>query len=125
MPGQRKGKLRSEEEPLWYLEAVEEALCFGWIDSTNREIDGVRMQRFTLKKKNSPWTELNKVRVRRLEALGKMTEAGCAVLPDMDKENFRFDAELVQAMKNAGVGETFCSFPPLYQRVKAYYTGGW
>ena len=30
----------------WYLDAVEEALCFGWIDSIHKEIDGVRMQRF-------------------------------------------------------------------------------
>ena len=118
----RKGRPRGEEETLWYLDAVEEALCFGWIDSTNRVIDGIRMQRFTPRKKNSPWTELNKARVRRLEALGKMTEAGRAVLPDMNRENFRFDAELVQEMKSAGAWEMFCSFPPLYQRVKAYNT---
>ena len=38
--------------------------------------DGKRKQRFTPRKKNSPWTELNKERVRRLEKLGLMTEAG-------------------------------------------------
>ncbi len=38
----------------YYLDAVEEALCFGWIDSTHAIIDGVRMQRFSLRKKNSP-----------------------------------------------------------------------
>ena len=42
-------------------EALEEALCFGWIDSNHKLINGVRMQRFTPRKKNSPWTELNKV----------------------------------------------------------------
>ena len=43
---------------------MEEALCFGWIDSIQKPIDGVKMQRFSPRKKNSPWTELNKERVR-------------------------------------------------------------
>ena len=59
-----------DPETFYYLDAVEEALCFGWIDSTHKEINGVRMQRFGPRKKNSPWTELNKERVRRLEKLG-------------------------------------------------------
>ena len=79
---------------LYYLDAVEEALCFGWIDSTHKEIDGVRMQRFTPIKKNSPWTELNKERVRRLEKLGLMTNAGRAVLPPMGARSFRIDPEI-------------------------------
>ena len=70
----RRGK-PNDEAVFWYLDAVEEALCFGWIDSTNKLVDGVRMQRFSPRKKNSLWTELNKERVRRLEKLGLMTEA--------------------------------------------------
>ena len=54
---------------LWHLDAVEEALCFGWIDSTVKTIDGVTLQRFGKRVKNSQWTELNKERCRRLEAL--------------------------------------------------------
>ena len=64
---------------LWYLDAVEEALCFGWIDSTVKTIDGVTLQRFGKRVKNSQWTELNKERCRRLEALGLMTDSGRAV----------------------------------------------
>ena len=105
---------------LWYLDAVEEALCFGWIDSTQKLIDGRRMQRFSPRKKNSPWTELNKARVRRLEALGRMTDAGRAVLPPMGPRSFRMDPELVSALKNARVWTKFQSFPPLYRRVRAY-----
>lgn len=48
----------------------------------------------------------------------RCTRAGRAVLPDMDRENFRFDAELVRAMKTAGAWEMFCSFPLLYRRIK-------
>ena len=62
-----------DADALYYLDAVEEALCFGWIDSTQKQLNGIRMQRFTPRKKTSPWTELNKERVRRLERLGLMT----------------------------------------------------
>lgn len=108
------------DEFFWYLDAVEEALCFGWIDSTFGLVDGVRMQRFTPRKKNSPWTELNKERVRRLERLGLMTDAGRAVLPAMGPRSFRIDPDVDAALKKARVWSKFKSFPPLYQRVRAY-----
>ena len=110
----------NDSDVFYYLDAVEEALCFGWIDSTHKEIDGVRMQRFTPRKKNSPWTELNKERVRRLERLGMLTDAGRSVLPPMGARSFRIDPEIEAAMKQARVFTKFKSFPPLYQRVRAY-----
>ncbi len=105
---------------LWYLDAVEEALCFGWIDSTFATVDGVRMQRFSPRRKGSPWSELNKERVRRLERLGLMTDAGRAVLPPMEPRSFVFDPDFVAALKAQRVWSAFRSFPPLYQRVRAY-----
>lgn len=78
------------------------------------------MQRFTPRKKYSPWTELNKERVRRLEKLGLMTAAGRAVLPAMGVRSFRIDPEIESAMRNARVWTKFRSFPPLYQRIRAY-----
>ena len=66
-----------------YLDAVEEALCFGWIDSIYKTVDGVNLQRFSPRKKNSPWTELNKERARRLIKLGLMTKEGKKCLPSM------------------------------------------
>lgn len=104
----------------YYIDAVEEALCFGWIDSTHKDIGGVRMQRFSPRKKNSPWTELNKERVRRLEKLGLMTDAGRDVLPAMGVRSFRVDSDVEAAMKQARVWSKFKSFPPLYQRIRAY-----
>ncbi len=104
----------------WYLDAVEEALCFGWIDSIQKPIDGVRMQRFTPRKPKSPWTELNKERVRRLERLGLMTDAGRAVLPAMGPRSFRVDPDVVAALKAARCWAKFRRFPALYQRVRAY-----
>lgn len=104
----------------YYLDAVEEALCFGWIDSTCRKINGKTMQRFGPRKKNSPWTELNKERVRRLEKLGKMTPEGRAVLSDMNVESFKIDEKVETALREAGAWENFRAFPGLYQRVRAY-----
>ena len=115
----RRGR-PDDEEVFWYLDAVEEALCFGWIDSMQKMIDGRRMQRFSPRKKNSPWTELNKERVRRLERLGLMTDAGRHVLPPMGARSFTFDEEVVTAMKTARVWTKFRSLPPLYQRIRAY-----
>ena len=103
-----------------YLDAVEEALCFGWIDSTLTNVDGTAYQRFSPRNKNSVWTELNKERVRRLEKLGLMTDAGRAVLPKMGPRSFHIDPDVEAALKKARVYKTFCSFPPLYQRVRAY-----
>lgn len=114
---------RGRPEPdgsFWYLDAVEEALCFGWIDSTCRRLDGVTLQRFTPRRKNSPWTELNKERVRRLERLGLMTDLGRAVLPAMGPRSFRIDPDVEAALKRARVWAAFRRFPPLYQRVRAY-----
>ena len=105
---------------LWYLDAVEEALCFGWVDSIHKEIGGVRLQRFTPRKPRSAWTELNKERVRRLEALGLMTDAGRAVLPAMGPRSFHVDPDVQAALKAARCWTKFRQFPPLYQRVRAY-----
>lgn len=105
---------------LWYLDAVEEALCFGWIDSVSKPLGGVTMQRFTPRRPRSPWTELNKERVRRLEKLGLMTAAGRKVLPPMGVRSFRADPEVVKALKEARAWTKFRQFPPLYQRIRLY-----
>lgn len=111
-----------DDETFWYLDAVEEALCFGWIDSTIRTIDGVVWQRFGPRKPRSPWTELNKERVRRLEKLGLMTDAGRRVLPPMGPRSFRVDPDVEKALKDARCWAKFKRFPPLYQRIRAYNT---
>lgn len=60
-----------------YVDAVMEALCFGWIDSTLKKVDeGCPLQRFSPRRKGSHWTELNRQRFRQLIAEGRMTEFG-------------------------------------------------
>ena len=115
----KRGKPK-EDGAFYYLDAVEEALCFGWIDSTQKVIEGVRMQRFSPRQKNSPWTELNKERVRRLERLGIMTDSGRAVLPTMGERSFKIPSGIEAALKQARVWSKFKRFPPLYQRIRAY-----
>ena len=60
-----------------YPEVVEEAICFGWIDSTvNRLDDDRNLQMLTPRKPKSTWTRLNRQRVADMEAAGLMTDAG-------------------------------------------------
>ena len=60
-----------------WSEAVDQALCFGWIDSVMRRIDDERhMQRFTPRRPGSNWSKVNVEKVAKLEAAGKMADAG-------------------------------------------------
>ena len=75
-------KKATKKLSLNYVEAVEEALCFGWIDGLEKSMDTERYAlRFSPRRPKSNWTETNKERARRLIAEGKMTEAGRAALP--------------------------------------------
>ena len=71
---------------LSYYDAVKAALCFGWIDSTLRNINGVLIQRFSPRKKNSHWTETNINRCKELEKNGLMKEEGKKVCPYFNKK---------------------------------------
>ena len=64
-----------------YADAVEEAICFGWIDSTVNILDDDRgLQMMTPRKPRSTWTRLNRARVAALEEQGRMTDAGRRVI---------------------------------------------
>ena len=109
-----------DDKIFYYIDAVEEALCFGWIDSTVRKIDGVAYQRFSKRKKNSVWSEQNLARVKRLECLGLMTDAGREFFPnDIDKE-FRLDKDIKKELVNAKCLKTFLAFPELYKKIRVY-----
>ena len=76
-----RGKKKPEGVCLPYLDVVEEALCFGWIDSTLKRLgDGRLAQRLSPRQKRSHWTELNKQRCADLETRGLMTDLGRAAL---------------------------------------------
>ena len=75
------GKKDNPVSTLYYNDAVEEALCFGWIDATMRRLDEHRfMQLYTPRKTGGNWAASNKARVERLTAAGLMTPAGLAAI---------------------------------------------
>jgi len=77
---------------LSYNDAVEEALCFGWIDSLLHPIDdALYKQMFTPRKTKSLWSSLNKKRVEALIANGLMTAAGMKMI-DLAKQSGKWDA---------------------------------
>jgi uncharacterized protein YdeI (YjbR/CyaY-like superfamily) len=105
-----------------YADAVEEAICFGWIDSKIKKLDQARFaQLFTPRKPRSKWSRINIDRARRMIREGKMTAAGLKVfdprnqtaalpskLPAFLEEQFRQREE---------AWEHFTHFPPSYQRM--------
>lgn len=112
----KKGK--PKKDVFSYIDAVYTALCFGWIDSTYGLIDGVRLQRFSPRKKNSHWSELNKERCRWLIKKNLMTPSGFKILPDLDEE-FKIDDDILNALKSDDeVWRNFSNFPDLYKRIK-------
>lgn len=73
------GKVSSGEASITWPEAVDEALCVGWIDGVRRSIDARSYQiRFTPRRPNSHWSAANIARVAALGAEGRMTPAGMA-----------------------------------------------
>lgn len=74
-------KKNSEYRATPYEDLVEEALCFGWIDSLSKKGDeNFQLLRFTSRRRGSIWAKTNKARVERMIAAGLMTEAGMAVI---------------------------------------------
>ena len=70
-------KKAANQPSLTWSQAVDEALCFGWIDSQAQPLDGERYrQYFSRRKPTSAWSKVNKEKVARLLAEGRMTEAG-------------------------------------------------
>lgn len=67
----------TKKASLSWSEAVDEALCFGWIDSTKKTLDDERyMQYFSKRKPNSTWSKINKEKVDMLIENGQMSQAG-------------------------------------------------
>jgi len=70
-------KKSSQLTTITWSEAVDEALCFGWIDSTARPLDADRyMQFFTKRKPGGGWSKINKEKIRKLTEEGRMSQAG-------------------------------------------------
>jgi uncharacterized protein YdeI (YjbR/CyaY-like superfamily) len=107
-----------------YSDAVEEALCFGWIDSTLKPIDeNYFAQRFSPRRSaKSQLSETNKERVRRLIRAGLMTQAGMEKIRGRMSEEFVIPPDILEELKrDPQTWKNFQRFPKWYQRVRV----GW
>lgn len=119
----------SSVKSVYYDEAVEEALCFGWIDSTAWKRDKEsRYQYFTLRKPKSNWSKLNRQRAEKMIGQGLMTGAGQQMI-DLAKQTGTWEAltdvqnsvipEDLQKLfnKNKKAFKNFLAFPPSSKRI--------
>jgi uncharacterized protein YdeI (YjbR/CyaY-like superfamily) len=112
----------SEEPSVAYLDLVEEAICFGWIDGIAKRISGTEQaQRFSPRRARSNWTELNKERARQLIRLGMMTDAGLRTLPDLSAKFEVADDILAAIRQEQQAWKLFQEIPDLYVRVRIGY----
>jgi uncharacterized protein YdeI (YjbR/CyaY-like superfamily) len=117
-------KKKSGKARVTYSDAVEEALCFGWIDGTVKSIDeNYFAQRFSPRRSaRSQLSETNKERVRRLIRAGLMTPAGMEKIRGRMNEKFVVPPDIVRELKrDPKVWKNFQRFPKWYQRVRV----GW
>jgi uncharacterized protein YdeI (YjbR/CyaY-like superfamily) len=105
-----------------YNDAVEEALCYGWIDSNLKGIDEEKFaQRFTPRRPKSVLSELNKERIRRLIADKSMTSKGLnAVSHAFDKnQKFTIAPDMLKTLKqDQEVWKNFQKFPNSYKSIR-------
>jgi uncharacterized protein YdeI (YjbR/CyaY-like superfamily) len=106
-----------------YNDAVEEALCFGWIDSITRTIDEDRYsQRFTPRRPGSKYSQTNKERLRRLIEQGKVMPDVLTTVGDVIEEKFQVPADIEAALRaNEQAWENFQSYSGSYQRIRIAY----
>jgi uncharacterized protein YdeI (YjbR/CyaY-like superfamily) len=117
-----------------YAEAVEECLCFGWIDSLVNPVDADRyMQLMTPRKAKSAWSKINKGRIERMIAEGRMTEAGLEKIERAKRDGSwealdrieagEMPAELRRALNTNGAAKkTFQTWAPSRRKQVLYWT---
>lgn len=119
-------KRHTKKPSIPYSEAVEEALCFGWIDSIVKRIDSQKyVRKFTPRKDESKWSRLNKKRMKKMIKEGKMTEAGLAKIDETtlneneesERKELVIPPEIEKQMKaNKKVWENYKNLVPGYKR---------
>lgn len=111
-----------------YNHAVEEALCYGWIDSILKPVDAHRYaQRFSPRRPRSRLSEMNRERVRRLIAAGRMTRSGLERIQHVfdrrrdTKKTLKFSipADILKRLqRDPEVWKNFRRFPESYNRIR-------
>lgn len=109
-----------------YNDAVEEALCFGWIDSTVRSIDQDRFaQRFSVRNPKTPYSQANKERLKELVRQGKVIDEVLATLKDINTEQFEISPDILKAIKaDKKAWENFQTLSQPYIRIRIAFIEG-
>jgi uncharacterized protein YdeI (YjbR/CyaY-like superfamily) len=119
-------KKQSNETRILYNDAVEEALCFGWIDSTVRTIDENRYaQRFSPRKINSPYSQANIERMNELIKRRKVIEAVIDSFNRIAPKKFSITTDIISAIKrNKEAFKYYQKFPKSYIRIRIAFIEG-
>lgn len=112
----KRGKPNGQD--LSYIDVVYCALCFGWIDTTCKNINGVPCQKLMPRSKKSHWTYLNIARCKFLIEQGLMTDEGLKAIPK-SHDNFMISQDILDRLQvDKQAWENFNHFPLLYQRIR-------
>jgi uncharacterized protein YdeI (YjbR/CyaY-like superfamily) len=116
-------KSGSGKKRIAYNDAVEEALSFGWIDSTAKRIDDNHFaQRFTPRNPRSSYSEANKMRLRHLAKQGGIIPEILARVKPLLNERFIIPKDIVAALKENKIAwANFSKFSPSYKRIRLAY----
>jgi uncharacterized protein YdeI (YjbR/CyaY-like superfamily) len=129
-------KKKAVQRYVTYEEAVEEALCFGWIDGLLKSVDGESYAlRYSPRRRRSVWSESNKRRVARLIQEGRMTAAGLEKIAEA-RESGEWDAataredvssipaDLAQELRSNEAWATFDAWPASRKKQVLYWLKG-
>jgi uncharacterized protein YdeI (YjbR/CyaY-like superfamily) len=117
---------RTGKPRISYNDAVDEALCFGWIDSIQKKLDEDRLaQRFTPRRKGSKTSEMNKARARRLVRERRMTPAGLAAIGSLRAPRLALSPDVRAALEGKPAAwKNFQRFPTAYRRIRIAFVEG-
>ena len=109
-----------------YNDAVEEALCYGWIDSIIKKLDNEHtVQRFSPRKPKAKYSQANIERLRTLVAKKKVIKEVAETLKDILDEKFVIPPDILEAIKaNQGAWKNFQEFSAPYKRIRVAFIDG-
>jgi uncharacterized protein YdeI (YjbR/CyaY-like superfamily) len=119
-------KKASGKPRIEYNDAVEEALCFGWIDSIVKSLDKERSaQRFSPRKSGSKYSPANKERLRKLLGQRKVIKEVRQTLGDLAEEKFEIPKDILKEIKaNQEAWKHFQKFSDAYKRIRIGFIDG-
>jgi uncharacterized protein YdeI (YjbR/CyaY-like superfamily) len=119
-------KKATGEPRIAYNDAVEEALCFGWIDSLVKKLDeGHTVQRFSPRKLGAKYSQANVERLRALAAHKKVIKEVAETLGDILNEEFVIPPDILKAIKvNGQAWKNFQKFSDSYKRIRIAFIDG-